>query len=434
MATAIQPLPRDVMVRAVDIGKRYVIGEGPIRNRTFYETLTERASAPLRRLRARARGERRERPARSEFWALRDLSLDVQRGEVLGVIGRNGAGKSTLLKVFARIAAPDTGYAQIRGRIGSLLEVGSGFHGELTGRENIYLSGAILGMARVEIDRKFDEIVAFAGTERFVDTPVKYYSSGMYLRLAFSVAAHLETDVVLVDEVLAVGDAEFQKKCLGKMGEVAGEGRTVLLVSHQMNAIQGLCQRVVVLDQGRIVHAGPTDSAVQYYLSSYRREVEQIPLAARSDRRGSGALRFESASFRDPATRQPLPLLLAGQPVLIELGYRRGGAQPTGSVAATISFWADTGQFLFACDNEAVGTPLSGLGESGVLRCLLPKWPLASGVYTFNLQAITNGVLADELDMAGQIAVEQGDYYGTGRIPLPSHKGLFVDYQWLPAE
>ena len=217
--------------------------------------------APLRRL-------RRSAPRRSDFWALKDVSFEVPPGEVLGVVGRNGAGKSTLLKVLSRITEPTTGRVELRGRVGSLLEVGTGFHPELTGRENIYLNGAILGMKRREIARKFDEIVAFAEVEQFLDTPVKRYSSGMYMRLAFAVAAHLEPEILLVDEVLAVGDAEFQKKCLGKMGDVAGEGRTVLFVSHNMGAVQTVCRRALLLDHGRVKMIGPAEEVVAEYLKA----------------------------------------------------------------------------------------------------------------------------------------------------------------------
>src|SRR5882762_5939000 len=211
------------------------------------------------------------RPKDEMFWALKDVSLEVKEGEVLGLIGRNGAGKTTLLKVLSRITRPTTGWAEIHGRVGSLLEVGTGFHPELTGRENTFLSGAILGMGKAEIERKFDEIVAFAELEKFIDTPVKHYSSGMYVRLAFAVAAHLEPEMLLVDEVLAVGDVTFQKKCMGKMGDVARAGRTVVLVSHNMNAILTLCTRAVMLDGGSVRQNGPAHEVVSAYESAMAR-------------------------------------------------------------------------------------------------------------------------------------------------------------------
>jgi lipopolysaccharide transport system ATP-binding protein len=249
----------DIAIRVENLSKQYHIGGPQIRYRTIRESITDALAAPWRWLKS---------PKPETIWALKDVSFEVQRGEVIGIIGRNGAGKTTLLKILSRITEPTEGRAEIHGRVGSLLEVGTGFHPELTGRENIYLKGAILGMKRAEIERKFDEIVAFAEIEKFLDSPVKHYSSGMYVRLAFAVAAHLDPEILLVDEVLAVGDAEFQKKCLGKMGEVARGGRTVLFVSHNMAAISRLCERALWLDSGRIVKAGSTHEIIQNYLNT----------------------------------------------------------------------------------------------------------------------------------------------------------------------
>jgi len=256
----------DVAIRVENLRKQYRIGQRE-RYRALRDTLTEAMYAPFRRLRSTFQASDAQRPDDDHIWALNGVSFEVKRGEVLGIIGRNGAGKTTLLRVLSRITEPTEGCAEIFGRVGSLLEVGTGFHPELTGRENIYLNGAILGMKKAEIDRKFDEIVAFAEVEKFMDTPVKRYSSGMYVRLAFAVAAHLEPEILLVDEVLAVGDAAFQKKCLGKMGEVAQEGRTVFLVSHNMGAIRSLCARAVLLKDGKLQQDGDALDVVQSYLS-----------------------------------------------------------------------------------------------------------------------------------------------------------------------
>ena len=254
-------------IRVENLGKQYRIGATQARYRTIRETVTDAARAPFVRAGKLLRGEATGAANLDEtIWALKDVSFEVKHGEVVGIIGRNGAGKSTLLKILSRITEPTTGYVDLYGRVGSLLEVGTGFHPELTGRENIFLNGAILGMSRNDINRKFDEIVDFAEVERFIDTPVKHYSSGMYLRLAFAVAAHLEPEILLVDEVLAVGDAAFQKKCLGKMGDVAQEGRTVLFVSHNMGAVRNLCGRSVLVSEGRILFSGSTDQAVSQYL------------------------------------------------------------------------------------------------------------------------------------------------------------------------
>src|SRR5258708_713217 len=262
----------ELAIRVENLGKEYRIGAWhkggrlgrAARYTRFGDALGNLVKAPIQRLRSAPS----ESTNASTFWALKDVSFEVERGEVIGVIGRNGAGKSTLLKVLARITSPTTGRVELAGRVGSLLEVGTGFHPELTGRENTYLNGAILGMSHQEIRAKFDEIVAFSEIERFIDTPVKRYSSGMYMRLAFSVAAHLEPEILLVDEVLAVGDSEFQKKCLGKMSDVAKEGRTVLFVSHNMSAIVRLCKRALVFDQGRIITDGEVSDAITHYLST----------------------------------------------------------------------------------------------------------------------------------------------------------------------
>jgi len=261
----------DIAIRVEGLGKQYRIGGPQARYRTIRESLTEAVQAPFRRLSSVVRGQS-SAVADETIWALKDVSIDVQRGEVVGIIGRNGAGKTTLLKILSRITEPTEGRAELHGRVGSLLEVGTGFHPELTGRENITLNGAILGMKRAEIDEKFDEIVAFAEMERFIDTPVKHYSSGMYVRLAFAVAAHLEPEILVVDEVLAVGDAEFQKKCLGKMKDVSGQGRTVLFVSHNMTAIQTLCTDAIWLESGRIVGQGDVAEQIEFYLNSHRRK------------------------------------------------------------------------------------------------------------------------------------------------------------------
>jgi lipopolysaccharide transport system ATP-binding protein len=270
-------------IRVERLGKRYRIGAARERSDTLYDLLARALRAPVDLL----GGRRAPRPRSEEFWALRAVDFEVRPGEVLGVVGRNGAGKSTLLKLLARITPPSEGRVEIVGRVASLLEVGTGFHPELTGRENVFLNGAILGMGRQEIARKFDEIVAFAEVERFLDTPVKRYSSGMYVRLAFAVAAHLEPDVLLVDEVLAVGDAEFQRKCLAKMSDVGRLGRTILFVSHNLTAVRRLCERTLLVDRGRIVVLGPTARAIDTYLASGAGEEaswpqERAPASARA--------------------------------------------------------------------------------------------------------------------------------------------------------
>ena len=292
----------DLAIRVQNLGKRYRIGGKQERYKRFTETVMDTLSAPIRRLRSLGKPT----PPEEIIWALKDVSFEVKRGEVVGMIGRNGAGKTTLLKVLSRITEPKESRAEIRGRVGSLLEVGTGFHPELTGRDNIYLNGAILGMPRAEIDAKFDEIVAFSEMEKFLDTPVKRYSSGMYVRLAFAVAAHLEPEILLVDEVLAVGDAQFQKKCLGKMGEVAREGRTVLFVSHNMSRVQGLCSSAMLLDLGQEISSGPVDDVVSFYLRTFVGARDPGRISRRMHKNGTGELLIDSVLLEDRA----------GQPVL----------------------------------------------------------------------------------------------------------------------
>jgi lipopolysaccharide transport system ATP-binding protein len=305
------------MIRTQGLGKQYRIGAARNRPRSFREAIARSAAAPWRR------------PEPAELvWALRDLSIEVAYGEVLGVIGRNGSGKSTLLKLLSRITNPTTGYADIRGRVGSLLEVGTGFHPELTGRDNVYLNGSILGLDRASIARRFDEIVAFAEVERFIDTPVKRYSSGMYLRLAFAVAAHLEPEILLVDEVLAVGDAAFQRKCIGRMGHAAEEGRTVLFVSHNMTALQGLCSRAIWLKDGTLAEEGAPGVVVSHYLqdAAATRPQQFWPDAGLAP--GNDRVRLRAARAR-PADSNPAEPITTRTPVLVEFEYwnLREGAQ-----------------------------------------------------------------------------------------------------------
>lgn len=290
----------DTVIKVENLSKRYRIGSGDTTGyKTIRETIVEAFNAPFNRIGKLIKGsEQSDRPSFDDtFWALKDVSFEVTRGEVVGIIGRNGAGKSTLLKILSKITEPTTGRVELRGRVGSLLEVGTGFHPELTGHENVYLYGAILGMDRWEISRKFDEIIAFAELEKFIDIPVKRYSSGMYMRLAFAVAAHLEPEILLVDEVLAVGDAAFQKKCLGKMGEVSKQGRTVLFVSHNMAAIANLCDSAILLETGGIKSQGSSYDMIDEYLTSYVNLSATIDLNDFPDRKGSGEAQISSASI-----------------------------------------------------------------------------------------------------------------------------------------
>jgi lipopolysaccharide transport system ATP-binding protein len=303
-------------IRISNLSKEYALGGLERRNASIYEAVSSVLSNPLKRFRRLAG----KIEAKDRFWALKDITMEVGEGEVIGIIGRNGAGKTTLLKILSRITSPTRGRVEIRGRLASLLEVGTGFHPELSGRENIYLNGAILGMKRSETERKFDEIVAFAGVEKFIDTPVKRYSSGMYVRLAFAVAAHLEPEILLIDEVLAVGDAEFQRRCLGKMNEVAGQGRTVVFVSHNLQAIQSLCPKTIWIDTGRIAESGISQTVIGHYLALSEQSVgEKIwPKGARP---GNEDFELMQIVVRSGHTGKKVSNLLTSEPIRIEMEF-----------------------------------------------------------------------------------------------------------------
>jgi lipopolysaccharide transport system ATP-binding protein len=410
----------NVVLRADTLSKRYTIaGEQPP-YRTLRDDLTALVTRPFRRHdHAAVEG--------AELWALKDVSLEIGQGEVVGIIGRNGAGKSTLLKIFSRVTEPTSGSAEIHGRVGSLLEVGVGFHGELTGRENIYLSGAILGMKRAEIARKFDEIVSFAEVEKFIDTPAKHYSSGMYVRLAFAVAIHLEPEILLIDEVLAVGDAAFQRKCLGKIGDVAKQGRTILFVSHYMPAIESLCTLAHRLDGGRLVQSGTTQEVVDAYLSSVP-TVISASIRLRKDRRGSGKLRFTGMDVAG-ADGSPASVIQCSQDVEFSVGYTSDDADLK-NVYMAIDIFALSGQCMLSLNNEMVGVGFGAAPSRGQLCCRIERFPLAPGHYTVTLFCRVNGTIADWLQQAAVLTVEPGDFYGTGRLPTPTLGGVMVRQCW----
>lgn len=414
-------------IKVGGLGKRYRIGERQ-KYKTLRDVLTESLRAPARAAGRLLRAQRDGTRVHSQFWALKDVSFEVAHGEVLGIIGRNGAGKSTLLKILSRITEPTEGKVRLRGRVGSLLEVGTGFHPELTGRENVYLNGAILGMTRAEIEHKFDEIVDFAEVEKFIDTPVKHYSSGMGVRLGFAVAAHLEPEILLVDEVLAVGDAAFQKKCLGKMGSVASGGRTILFVSHNMATIQALCPRTVLLDHGAIAGLGPTPSVIGQYIAMTDNLVE-TSLADRVDRSGNGLFRFTSIRFADDEG-QILNMVPTGRTLNVHLDYTCRREMELDSLRVSIGFRDRMGRFLFSCPSNVLPTPTGRLGRRGSLTCTIPRFPLPEGEYQFNLFAAIGNVVADWIQEAGLLRVEAGDFYGTGKLTPESRKGVLVDFDW----
>lgn len=361
------------------------------------------------------------------IWALRDVSFEVKRGEVLGIIGRNGAGKSTLLKILSRITEPTTGRAEIRGKVSSLLEVGTGFHPELNGRENIYLNGAILGMKKKEINRKFDEIVDFSGVERFIDTPVKRYSSGMKVRLAFSVAAHLEPDVLVIDEVLAVGDAEFQNKCIGKMQNITTEGRTVLFVSHNMGAIIQLCPSSIMLDKGKIAAKGPSKKIVERYLSGIFTPVNNIDLRNAPVRSGDGRLQFIAAHLQvEGGKRTNMPV--SGGPVDIVLDFVSRKA--LSRVQFKFTIFNQMGIAVTHCSVEASGRCFNVPQGKGRVVCHIPKLPLPLGQYKIAAAAYDDVEELDWIPTACIFNVEASHFFQTPFVPPIRYSTALVEHSW----
>ena len=382
-------MDNDLSILVQGIGKRYKIGASQQRA----DTLRDMITAQVKRIGSSLHGKRDRANESDQIWALRDVSFEVKRGQALGIIGRNGAGKSTLLKVLSRVTDPTEGYGEMRGRVGSLLEVGTGFHPELTGRENIFLNGAILGMHKKEIEARFDEIVAFSEVEKFIDTPVKRYSSGMYLRLAFAVAAHLEPEILVVDEVLAVGDADFQRKCLGKMGDVANSGRTVLFVSHNMSAILRLTQDSIVLDKGKVILNAPSSEAVDFYLNRGLSKVgerfwegEEVPVS--------------SAPFRPLAIRildklgQVSDSVRSVDPIQIEIDYEL--TEDVTGLRVGFYLFTTRGEPIFTSfdiDSEELFKEFTSRPK-GVYtsRCTIPSNTLNEGRFLLGVNASSYGI------------------------------------------
>ncbi len=420
-------------IRVEKISKRYRLGARRKGYKTLRDSLTDAVMAPFRAASSAAsRNGKNISPYSTgeSFWALKDVSFEVSKGEVIGVIGRNGAGKSTLLKILSRITEPTRGYADIRGRVGSLLEVGTGFHPELTGRENIYLNGAILGMRRAEIESKFDEIVSFAEVEKFIDTPVKHFSSGMYLRLAFAVAAHLDPEILLVDEVLAVGDAAFQKKCLGKMGDVVEQGRTVLFVSHDMTAISQLASRCLLLEAGEVAFLGATDDAIREY---GRRQIGgETDLALRKDRQGDGVIKMRRARFIN-ARGETVNSIGSGEQVTIEVHYDAGieDLDPR-DIWLDMTFKDALGHPAATLSTRFSQVILNGqTNNEGTLRCHVPSLTLADEVYYLDLWLAYRTGLCDYLLRAVELQVAPSNFFGTGHAPVKrKHGPALIPHTW----
>lgn len=408
----------DIVVHAEGLSKSYRITHRP----TGYRTLQEDVVAFFR-------GGRGDDPRVETFWALRDINFTIRQGEVVGIIGRNGAGKSTLLKVLSRITRPTTGFVDVYGRVGSLLEIGTGFHMELSGRENIFLNGATLGMSRTYIRRQFDAIVAFAEVEQFLDTPVKRYSSGMYMRLAFAVAAHLEPEILIVDEVLAVGDTKFQQKSLGKMDEVAKSGRTVLFVSHNLAAVQALCTRGILLERGRLRTDGTVAQAIGDYLIS--NNAIAIDLSGRTDRLGSGEVYVHAVQIADDQGRV-VDEVASGQDVTIRFLYKKRDPaffHP----GLRFSLWIKTRDDfpIVLHHNRLSRQAFASLPDEGAFVCTIQNLPLAADTYyvTYSLM-IADESYVDSVEHAAELTVIAGDFYGSGEIPPHSFGHMLMAAGW----
>ena len=410
----------DTVIRVKNLSKSYRIGQlQPYR--TLRDSLANVGRLPMKMLRLGARKEANE----STIWALKDVSFEIRRGEVVGIIGRNGAGKSTLLKILSKITLPTHGRVERYGRVGSLLEVGTGFHPELTGRENVYLNGAILGMKKIEIERKFDEIVAFAEIEKFLDTPVKHYSSGMYVRLAFAVAAHLEPEILIVDEVLAVGDTAFQKKCLGKLDDVARGGRTVLFVSHNIGVVQALCSRAILLQDGSVFVDDRSDETVAAYLRKLEGYAGQ-DLATRLDRTGKGCIRLTRVDIFIDGDSPP-SILSTGRPARFVFDVD----QPRPGMSCSFTIYDQLGQPVTFFDSAVQGRgDVHGSLSTSRFACELDELTLLPGRYRINAAILWNGEYQDHLEAAAYFNVEHGEFGGR---PAPKESGygnLLIHHRW----
>jgi lipopolysaccharide transport system ATP-binding protein len=419
----------DIVISAEGLGKKYLIGHQPGRER--YTALRDVIARGARDLARSAADVLRGRPLVAgeeveEFWALQDVSFEVRRGEVVGIIGRNGAGKSTLLKVLSRITEPSAGRVTLRGRVASLLEVGTGFHPELTGRENIYLNGAILGMTRAEIRKRFDEIVAFAEVEKFLDTPVKRYSSGMFVRLAFAVAAHLEPEILLIDEVLAVGDAEFQRKCLGKMGEVAKGGRTVLFVSHNMAAVERVCRSGISFVEGKIQSRGPIGGVVSRYL------ISSLP----SDHHFSTARRQNGFAIESISIIDPVSLAKKAATTWSSVIFRIQFYSPTRVSSASVVFQIQScaGDLLFFSSSRPdCNVEVEFDVGFNCVDLYFEKLLLSAGIYVLGVGlAVPNVEWLFYEPQGMQIEILPADVFDSGHAPTLERNGIAMPHRWLP--
>jgi len=422
-----------IVIKATDISKQYrlgMVGSGTLKDdiARFWASITGKEDPSLK---VGQLNDRTQKGDSDYVWALKDINFEVRQGEILGIIGKNGAGKSTLLKILSKITAPTTGSIKVKGRIASLLEVGTGFHAELTGRENVYLNGAILGMRREEVTRKLEEIIDFAGIARYIDTPVKRYSSGMTVRLGFAVAAHLEPEILVVDEVLAVGDAEFQKKAIGKMQDISKDGgRTVLFVSHNMASIQNLCTRCVVLENGTTVFEGSTDKAIDYYLQGGQ-ALQAIPLEERKDRSGNGWLKVTKIELTDTSGKL-ISAVQAGGSCIINFYYEATitDEELLKDIVPGISIQNGYDTSVCIHHSRLVGKKFSFDTKKQLFSIHIHRLMLVPSIYSLTYSLVAHGVYLDGLSNCMDLEVLDNDFYGHGEVPPDSHGLLLLEADW----
>lgn len=414
-----------VAVSVKGVSKRYRIGLEEKRHETFAAQLGNMVMAPLRNLTRLRSLSKFSKEDESVFWALRDINFEVQEGEVLGIIGHNGAGKSTLLKILSRITEPTEGEITIHGRVSSLLEVGTGFHPDLTGRDNIYMNGTILGMKKKEIDSKLDEIIDFSGVAKYIDTPVKRYSSGMKVRLAFSVAAHLEPEILIIDEVLAVGDAEFQAKCLGKMRDVSNSGRTVLFVSHNMTAVISLCSNALLLNNGRLMSQGETSKIIPEYfkinstLSTHNNLENAIKV-------GESMVTFKSIKISNIRGGP----ICSGDDVEIELDYSVVADLDNINLGLALHFYDSIGRRVFVCSPNHSGCAIK-LSDKGIICCNIDSLPLPAGSYIVSIWSEVNSNQNENIESALNFEVSPSDFYKSGKTVKASRDvAILIRTKW----
>ena len=403
----------DSAITVRDLSKRFRIGTYEKSPDSLVQSVVQTLKAPFTNYKKLKQLTRLDQDEASVFWALRDLTFDVKRGDVLGIIGHNGAGKSTLLKILSRITEPSSGEARLYGRVSSLLEVGTGFHPDLTGRENVFMNGTILGMTKREIEQKFDEIVDFSGVTKYIDTPVKFYSSGMKVRLGFAVAAHLEPEILIVDEVLSVGDIGFQRKCIGKMNEVAGNGRTVLFVSHNMAAIENICTSAMLLHHGRNIFLGPVKDAVRQYISIFRPQEGTSFLSSETPRSGSGLAQIIGYSLSSEGISTEL--VKTGDEVDLQFLVKSKENLENVDIGFSVHREEDD-QLLFILYSSYTGKLLTLKTGESVVSCRIESLPLPEGRYLVKAQVMKDGAVLDlPLAGVGYLEVLEGDYFGTGQ-------------------